>query len=153
MGYVSSPCKKVAYLAVGGLTEVGFAGGSLLLVVGHQGRGLVDLSSGEMLARDRQETGAWFDRNRRAALAIGPLEGAWAGVCGLAGGQLACETADRWQARSSDGRVTVSASSGRSPLQTDESEEIRAFGFSPDGSTFIVATSPGVAIYRPEDLG
>jgi hypothetical protein len=25
---------------------------------------------------------------------------------------------------------------------------MRAFGFSPDGMTFIIATSPGLAIYR-----
>jgi len=56
-----SQWRKVAYLAVGGLTEVGFAAGSLLLVVSHQGRGVVDLASGDLLARDRQETGAWFD--------------------------------------------------------------------------------------------
>jgi hypothetical protein len=77
--------RKVAYLAVGGLTEVGFAAGSLLLVVSHQGRGVVDLAS------------------------------------------------------------------GRQPLLISESEEMRAFGFSPDGTTFIIATSPGLAIYRRGD--
>jgi len=75
---MSSQWKKVAYLAVGGLTEVGFAAGSLLLVVSHQGRGVVDLASGELLV--------------------------------------------------------------------SESEETRAVGFSPDGTTFIIATSPGLAI-------
>jgi hypothetical protein len=73
IGFMSSQWKKVAYLAVGGLTELGFAAGSLLLVVSHQGRGVVDLASGELLARDRHETGAWFDAARRAALGIGPL--------------------------------------------------------------------------------
>jgi hypothetical protein len=84
-----SPWKKVTYLAVGGLTDVGFAVGSLLLVVSHQGRGVVDLASRNVVARDRQETGAWFDKARRAALGIGPLDGTWIGVCGLAGGQRA----------------------------------------------------------------
>jgi hypothetical protein len=73
---------------VGGLTEVGFADGPLLLVVSHQGRGVVDLASGELLARDRHESGAWFDAGRRAVLGIGPLDGAWIGVCGVAGGRL-----------------------------------------------------------------
>ena len=67
-GRMASAWRKVTYLAVGGLTEVGFADGSLLLVISHQGRGVVDLASGELLARDRQETGAWFDADRRAAL-------------------------------------------------------------------------------------
>jgi len=145
-----SPWKKVTYLAVSGLTEVGFAAGSLLLVISHQGRGVVDLASGNVLARDRQETGAWFDAARRAALGIGPLDGTWIGVCGLAGGHLPGATADGWQARASGDGVTVSAA-GRQPLVASESEEMRAFGFSPDGTTFIIATSPGLAIYRRED--
>ena len=74
-----SPWRKVTYLAVGGLTEAGFAAGSLLLVVSHQGRAVVDPASGDMLARDRQETGAWFDAARRAAPGIGPLDGTWIG--------------------------------------------------------------------------
>ena len=52
---MSSQWKKVAYLAVGGLTEVGFAAGSLLLVVSHQGRGVVDLASGELLVSESEE--------------------------------------------------------------------------------------------------
>jgi hypothetical protein len=152
MGRMASTWRKVTYLAVGGLTEVGFANGSMLLVVSHQGRGVVDLASGELLARDRQETGAWFDAARRAALGIGPLDGEWIGVCGLAGGRLPAATADGWQARASGDCVTVSAP-GRRLLQIHESEEMRAFGFSPDGTTFVIATSPGLAIYRRQDEG
>ena len=84
------------------------------------------------------------DAARRAALGIGPLDGAWIGVCGLAGGELPGATADGWQARASGDGVTVSAP-GRQPLVVSESEEMRAFGFSPDGTTFIIATSPGLA--------
>ena len=152
MGCMPSTWRKVTYLAVGGLTEVGFAGGRLLLVVSHQGRGVVDLASGQLLARDRQETRAWFDEARRAVLGIGPLDGAWIGVCGLAGGRLPDATADGWQARVSGNCMTVSAP-GRQPLQASESEEMRAFGFSPDGATFVIATSPGLAIYRRQDQG
>ena len=71
---------------------------------------MVHLSSRDLLAKDRQETGAWFDAARRAALGIGPLDGAWIGVCGLVGGQLPDATADGWQARVSGDCVTVSAS-------------------------------------------
>jgi hypothetical protein len=152
MGCMPSTWRKVTYLAVGGLTEVGFADGRLLLVVSHQGRGVVDLASGDLLARDRHEAGAWFDTVRRAALGIGPLDGAWIDVCGLAGGRLPDATADGWQARASGDCVTVSAP-GRQPLQVNGSEEMRAFGFSPDGATFVMATSPGIAIYRRQDEG
>ena len=48
--------------------------------------------------------------------------------------------------------VTVSARS-RQPLQVNEGDEMRAFGFSPDGLTFVIVASPGLAIYRHEDEG
>jgi hypothetical protein len=152
MGCMPSTWRKVTYLAVGGLTEVGFAGSRLLLVVSHQGRGVVDPASGELLARDRDEAGAWFDAAGGAALGIGPLDGAWVRVCGLAGGRLPGATADGGQARASGDHVTVSVP-GHQPLQVSESEEVRAFGFSPDGATFVIATSPGLAIYRRGDQG
>jgi len=34
----------------------------------------------------------------------------------------------------------------------DESEELRAWGFSPDGLTVLAAASPGLAIYRRHHL-
>jgi hypothetical protein len=67
---------KIADVAVGGLTEVGFVPcSSLLLMVSHQGRGIVDLVSGNRMARDRRETGSWFDAARPAALGIGAADG------------------------------------------------------------------------------
>jgi hypothetical protein len=57
-----------------------------------------------------------------------------------------------WQDRAAGDCVTVSAP-GRQPLQVNESEEMRAFGFSPDGAPFVIATSPGIAIYRRQDEG
>jgi hypothetical protein len=105
----------------------------------------VDLASGERVARDRQETGAWFDAARGTALGIGPLEGIAVEVTGLAGGQLPGLTEDGWRADAYDGGVTVSAP-GCQPLEIDDNEELRAFGFSPDGNAFIVATPSGVLI-------
>lgn len=70
MSSMRSSWRKIAFVAVGGLTEVGFAG-SLLLVVSHQGRGVVALASEERVARDWQETGAWFDTARGTGLGIG----------------------------------------------------------------------------------
>lgn len=57
---------------MGGLTEAGFVDGSLLLAVSHQGLGVVDLASGELMAGDRQETRAWFDAARRKAKGSDP---------------------------------------------------------------------------------
>lgn len=81
---------------------------------------MADLASGQLLARDRHEAGAWFHAAGRAVLGIGPLDGAWIGVCSLAGGRLPDATADGWQARVSGDRVTISAP-GRQPLQVSES--------------------------------
>ena len=48
--------KRQCVASVGGLTEVGFADDSdLLLVVSSTGRSLFDCSTGERLARDRDE--------------------------------------------------------------------------------------------------
>jgi hypothetical protein len=113
---------------------------------------VADLASGELLVGDRQETGGWFGAARGAALGTGPLDGAWTGVCGLPGGRLPAATADGWQARASGDWVTVCAP-GRRLLQVRDSEEMRAFGFPPDGAAFVLATSPGLAVYRRRDEG
>ena len=56
MTVMSSSWEIRAEVAVGGLTAVGFVpGSSLVLVVSHQGRGVVDFISGERVARDRRE--------------------------------------------------------------------------------------------------
>ncbi len=55
---VESPWRKVADLAIGGLTEIGFAAPRLMLVVSHQGRAVLDCATGARIARDRA-------RNRR----------------------------------------------------------------------------------------
>src|SRR5437868_6538834 len=50
--------EKVGYVAVAGLTEVGFSfAADLLMVVSHQGRGVVDVVTGAVIARDRDEPG------------------------------------------------------------------------------------------------
>jgi hypothetical protein len=150
---MSSPWRKVADVAIGGLTEVGFVPGSpLLLVVSHQGRGVLSLPSGNRVARDRQETGSWFDVSRPAVLGIGPLDGRWIEVAGLAGGHLPVTTLDGWHARLADRGVALSGPAGES-VDLDEPEEIHAFGFSPDGATFIVASSPSVVIFGRDTAG
>lgn len=113
---------------------------------------MVDLASGKLLAREPQESGDWFDAARRAALGIGPLDGTWIDVCGLAGGRLPDATADGWRAQAAGDCVTISAP-GCQPLQINESEELRAFGFSPDGTSFVIATPSSLAIYRRKSEG
>jgi hypothetical protein len=53
--------------AIGGLTEIGFADDTdLLLVVSHQGRGVLDCHTGQRIARD------WYDERRLRAFLGGP---------------------------------------------------------------------------------
>lgn len=123
-----SAWEKLADVAVGGLTEVGFVpGSSLLLVVSHQGRGVLDLVTGERVARDRQERGSWFDGVRPAALGIGPVDGRWIEVAGLAGGQLPVTTANGWQARRAAQGVALSGPAGQA-VAVRESEVGRSGG-------------------------
>src|SRR5579863_298772 len=84
------PWKLIGGRAVGGLTEVGFADDSdLLLVVSSQGRGVLDCRSGEYVARDRTEPNdSWYDERRLRAFGIGPLEGQLIRLAGLHGGGL-----------------------------------------------------------------
>jgi hypothetical protein len=117
-------------------------GCSLLMVVSHQGRGIVDLVSGQRIARDRQETGSWLDAARPAVLGIGPVDGQWIEVTCLADGRLPAATADGWQARRTVHGVALSGPAEET-VAVQEAEEIRAFGFSPDGQAFILAQLTG----------
>jgi hypothetical protein len=143
---VGLPWRKIADLAVGGLTEVGFAGPSLLLVVSHQGRSVVDCSAGGRVARDRQETGDWFDAAGPAAAGIGPLAGQWIAVAGLAGGHLPTVTADGWRACLVEDGAALSSPDGAS-MTVPEPEGIRMFGFSPDGAVFVLGSPPHLVIF------
>src|SRR5437588_3377906 len=90
---------------IGGLTEIGFTPDTpLLLVVSHQGRGVIDCETGERVARDPSAVYPdWFDKTRIAALGIGPLADRWISVFGLAGDA----TADGWKATADGDDVTL----------------------------------------------
>jgi hypothetical protein len=145
---VDEPWKKGTVLLIGGLTEIGFVKKTNnLLVVSHQGRGLIDCATGKRLARDTaDDTRRWFDESRPATLGIGPAEGQWIEVCGLAGGQPAGQTADGWRAVRDADDVLLEGPSGSQRLSA-ENEELRAFGFSPDGHYFVLATPGDLSIY------
>jgi len=92
-----SPWKRVASYAVGGLTEIGFANQSdLVLVVSSNGRGVFDCTSGERLARDDDTADWWYDPVQLQAAGIGPLDGQFIRLAGLHGGGLPLSTRDGW---------------------------------------------------------
>jgi len=147
---VNPDCEKVAYVAVGDLTEVGFSlAAGLLLVVGHQGRGVVEVETGAVIARDGDEQGDWFAPARPAALGLGPVAGHWIEVCGLAGGHLRQRRDDGWRLSvQAGGAAAVHEAGRREPFVVAETEELRAAGFSNDGHTMIVAAASGVTVCR-----
>lgn len=157
-----SPWQQVAVPAVGGLTDVGFADSSdLLLVISSAGRGLFDCISGDRIARD--PSGDFeFDTSNLTAEGIGPIAGQRVRTAGLYGGGLAVTTADHW----SLDLLTLSwphqsifitppghwlyGPAFDKPGDTTRivtGLEIRAFGFSPTGRTFVIATSSELWIF------
>jgi hypothetical protein len=161
------PWSLTTTIAVGGLTEVGFAESSdaseFLLVLSHQGRSVIDCATGKKVARDRSEDrSSWYAEHILLAKGIGPLEGQNVRLSGLYGGGLPQWTKDMWRVQSlaidwpeysllllppepkdiyfSDAKfVKLATESG-----------VRAFGFSYSGRKLIIATSSDLTIYgRP----
>lgn len=159
-----APWQPPIEYAVGGLTDVGFGDSSdLLICVSGQGRGLFDCISGTLVARDQGKVFE-FDIGNLLVEGLGPLEGQKIRTAGLAGGGLAHLTHDGWGVERHpfafpDEQLFVSPP-GHGMLWTPKGEkirlckltgfitELRAFGFSPTGRTFVVATSSDVAMFR-----
>lgn len=143
-----TPWARLRAYAVGGLFQVGYAvGGDLLLVHSAQGRGLFDAAAGLRLARDDEEPMDRFDRVRLTAPGFDAIEGEDVRMAGLFGGGLAWTTLDghrleehspAWPRR---GVVLVTPDRVRTLIAEDGTCELRAFGFSQTGRSFVVATS------------
>jgi hypothetical protein len=90
------PWRRAGAFSVGGLTDVGFAAGSdLLVVVSHQGRGVFDCMTGIRLARDSTD-GDLLDTQALDAEGIGPLAQQRIRAAGIHGGGLPQTTSDGW---------------------------------------------------------
>jgi hypothetical protein len=145
------PWKSSAIWAVGGLEAVGYADNSdLLLVVSSNGRGVFDCVTGERVARDYDDTDSWYDREHLLALGIGPLAGQMIRLAGIDGGGLLNGSPDGyalWLVAPTwpDYRVILSPPQASiyeeidQCVQVEADYEIRAYGFSETGRSFIVA--------------
>jgi hypothetical protein len=155
-----SPWTQLAAHAIGGLTEVGFADDTdFLLVVSSQGRGVFDCGTGERVARDRTEPDdVWYDERRLRALGIGPLEGKVVRLAGLQGGGLPRGGRDDWWVEAitldwPDVSLLLGGPwgwiyDGATPfVKLAVEREVRAFGFSDTGETFVLATSSDLRIF------
>jgi len=146
--------------AVGGLTEVGFAEDSdLLLIVSSQGRGVFNCANGERIARDPSELDDnCYDVHRLRGRGIGPIADQSVRLVGLHGGGLASTSADGWSVESitlswPDQHLLLIEPRGSlySPTATFTrlavEREVRAFGFSSTGRTLLIATSSELVLF------
>lgn len=155
------PWRQTADSAVGGLQEVGFGPGSdCLLVVSSQGRGVVDCSTGERVARDPGAlSSSWYSEVELKADGIGPLSGVAVRLSGLHGGGLPKVTEDGWWVEDlaldwpehhlllgGPGTWLFDEASKISKLAVER--ELRTFGFSETGRSLVLATSSDVTVWH-----
>lgn len=160
IGLPMPPWTRLAVHAVGGLTEVGYADDTdLLLVVSSLGRGVINCRTGERVARNRDAINdRRYDCRRLRALGIGPLEGCPIRLAGLHGGGLLNSGRDGWWVN----QITLNwpevnlllggpwgwIYDGKTPfVKLGIEREVRAFGFSDTGETFVLATSSDLTVY------
>ncbi|MCJ8282366.1 MAG: hypothetical protein MJK14_21675 [Rivularia sp. ALOHA_DT_140] len=92
------PWKLKTVISVGGLCSVGFDRNTEnLLILSHQGRGVVDCSTGKKTARDYQD---YYENQYLEAEGIGCLNGKFIKMTGLDGGGLPISTEDGWNLES-----------------------------------------------------
>lgn len=168
LGQPPVPWRRLASHAVGGLTEVGFAGRSdLLLAVSSQGRGLFDCLSGDRRARDPSPPDdGWYDEVRLTALGIGPLSDQLIRLSGLHGGGLSACTDDGWSVTriapdwpvesivlNPPGASVLYEGHTEGCIKIAEDSELRAYGFSETGLSLVVATSNHFELWsRPRSV-
>jgi hypothetical protein len=160
----SSVWKQITSFVVGGLTEVGYADDTdLLLVVSSQGRGLFDCLTGERIAREYESPDAevnWYNPVRLVALGIGVLAEQQIRLAGLHGGGMSRFTFDGWSLEIAAPNYPIESVFLSPPLKSvfvesfaegcvkiAEDYEVRACGFSSTGNSFIVAWSHTLDIY------
>ena len=154
-----APWKSLGVVLTGGLIGVGFAENSdLLLVVTHDGRGVIDCTTGIRVARDRSPDFD-FGENDRSVEGVGPLAGTNVCVAGsIYGGALPPVTDDGWVLegiltnRSDDLIRLLPPTRGEASTDavtefTDFVPEVRVFGFSPTGNSFVIGTGADVSVF------
>ena len=157
-----SPWRRIAAHPVGGITDVGYAPGSdMLLVVTHDGRGVFDGTTGQRVARDTAPLpDAWHDRIRMTAAGIGPIGGVNIRLAGLWGRGLLATAPDSWSLEivspdwpehqailSPPGCDIFSADRAQGCTKVSHIDELRAWGFSETGRSFVLAQSHTLEIF------
>jgi len=149
-----APWRRVP-VSVGGVVAVGFGTHTeLLLVLTHSGLGIIDVPSGEVVARKVDIDDDDYDDRPVQARGIGPLAGQPVALSGLWGGGLRTMTPDGWMihraAPNWPAECAVLCPPGN-PGNLDQSSAIllvkdldppiRALGFSDSGRSMVVANT------------
>ncbi|QWP76178.1 hypothetical protein J5226_21730 [Lysobacter sp. K5869] len=161
IGPPPDPWHEVARIAIGGLEWVGFEpDGDLLLVASSRGRGVFDMRSGEKLARDYHDIG--LDDRRMETEGIGPLQGQTVRMAGIGGGGLNRGAHDGWHLEIAAPDwpqqdvfliEPFSMLFDPRPAHAGKAHKLLstwplvAYGFSPTGQSFIVATSSDIVLF------
>ena len=152
--------------SIGGLDNVGYAAKQdILLVLSSQGQGIFDCKTGEKIARKHDDSGWWqkFNETTNSIIGFDILDNIEIITCGLFGGDsLSKTTKDGWELIESEPepdegpfeKYLVKKIYLVSPdkdqklfVGKDGACELRAFGFSETGETFIIALSCDLTIY------
>jgi hypothetical protein len=156
------PWRLVAVHAIGGLTEAGFADDKeLVLVLSWQGRGIFDASTGQRVARDREDDrSGWYGHDNLIGLGFGPLEGQTVRLAGLWGGGLSIQTSDFWRVERLASNWPEEhllmfepttkhkySEASRFCKLSDPITEVRGFGFSYSGKSLLIATASNLTLY------
>ncbi len=157
-----APWEELATVQNGSFLAVGLSDDSrFCLVVGHHGRSVVDVTTGEEVARvESHDLDSFLSRSNTVAAGIGPLDGVNMPLAGLWGGGLPSSTPDGWYVfrmpkQWSDERIVLqcpdanmySSYKGLTQIAAPLSE-LRAVGFTLDGAVLVVATSSTLQIWR-----
>lgn len=139
---VMSPWTPIRSIPVGGVVAVGFLDERHVVVGSHNGLGVLDTGWGLVLARDPDPGGdyEWFLGDPPRARFVDDRGDHVIAVAGLWGGSLPGLTSDGSVCRATARGAALTGHDG-TVVSVDDGDEIRALGFSPEGSVFVFATS------------
>ncbi|HEU5164024.1 MAG TPA: hypothetical protein VFU29_00715 [Chitinophagaceae bacterium] len=152
--------------AIGGLENIGYAPKQdFVIVLSSQGQGIFNCKTGEKIARQNDDTNWWdkFNQKTNSIIGFDVLENIEITTCGLYGDDsLSKTTQDGWTLIATEPepddkpfekylvkRIYLLSPDKEEKLLVgkDGACELRAFGFSDTGDTFVIALSCDLTIY------
>ena len=150
--------------AIGGLENIGYAPNQdFLLVLSSQGQGIFNCKTGEKIARQNEEWWDKFNKKTNSIVGFDVLENIEIPTCGLYGeDHLLKTTQDSWSLIVTEPepddkpfekylvkRIYLVTPDKKEKIFAgkDSACELRAFGFSDTGKTFVIALSCDLIIY------